>query len=124
MPPMTDLVERLRDWAAQMRVGETNITAAHLVPHDLLEAADEIERLRALVVRMGCRLPSRATDEIDRLRVTLAEEIAVARETDDALTKAEAEIERLRAALKEIAGLEYDHVAMVDVARIALKDKP
>jgi chromosome segregation ATPase len=62
---MTDIVERLR----------ASVTKGHEpTDEDAIEAADEIERLRA----------------------ALAEEIAVARETDDALAKADAEIERLR----------------------------
>jgi uncharacterized coiled-coil DUF342 family protein len=59
---------------------------------------DIVERLRALADEYHQHAPHYrdAADEIERLRATLAEEIAVARETDDALTKAEAEIERLR----------------------------
>jgi hypothetical protein len=79
---MTDIAERLRYWAAQMRVGETNIIAAHLVPHDLLEAADEIERLRAELAT--CR----------ELRSLVNGDLVVAR----------AEIARLRVRVKDLEG--------------------
>jgi chromosome segregation ATPase len=95
---MTDIVERLRMGCGH---GKEALDYASM---RMEEAADEIERLRAknheLASTIATRLlEKKPCDEIERLRAALTEEIAVARETDDALAKADVEIERLRAEL-------------------------
>jgi hypothetical protein len=98
VPAMTaDIVERLH-WDAAHQRSESETEKLER------EAADEIERLRAKNHELASTIATRLLEkkpcvEIDRLRAALAEEIAVARETDDALAKADAEIERLRAVI-------------------------
>jgi hypothetical protein len=94
VPAMTaDIVERLH-WDAAHQRSESETEKLER------EAADEIERLRAKNHELASTIATRLLEKKPRV-----------------------EIDRLRAALKEIAGLEYDHVAMVDIARIALEDK-
>jgi hypothetical protein len=64
------------------------------------------------------------TDIVERLRMRCGHGKEALDYASMRMEEAADEIDRLRAALKEIAGLEYDHVAMVDIARIALEKKP
>ena len=95
-----DIVERLRDWADQMRVGETNLTAAHLVPSDLREAAHEIERLRGPVAQLGTQagVGHPKSDELDQVVANVTKNVIRRLEAkNDMLT---AECERLRRQLQ------------------------
>jgi hypothetical protein len=99
---MTDIRKMLEDGRCKPNHGCNVATLCMCAA--LEDAADEIERLRAKNHELASTIATRLLEkkpcvEIDRLRAALAEEIAVARETDDALAKADAEIERLRAVI-------------------------
>ena len=94
--------------------------------------SDIAERLRGNLDDGIKRHPSaiklEAADEIERLRAALQEETECARQTDDVLAKAEADNERLRAALQRIDGIN-DNPACFNmdiemVLRRALEPKP
>jgi hypothetical protein len=102
---MTDIVERLRKLAA----------TANGVPI-FTEAADEIERLRIenwqLKGALGYPVPGDVPEGNFKCGLCEAKTIGI--------IKAEAEIERLRRVLQEIADMRYDNTSASSIARAAL----
>ena len=117
---MSDIVERLRLLAAV-----DNCQAS-------LEAADEITRLRAEVEKLREEIKHSRQEhailvetldaEIERLRGQVEFEKKCRNDAFDELKKQDAEIERLRAALREIIADSFS-VYAIEVARAALDGK-
>lgn len=98
---MTDLVERLRSWAA-------NGTRPNTPEHECHEAADEIERLRTEVLEqcrlngMGGSREAKLIAENAQLRAEVEQQRLELGITEDACGMLESEVKQLRARVAEL----------------------